>query len=88
MNYNECEFITNFRGEFADDYPTHLEYVKSGMWEKDYFANWLLEQTDSDCYPLLEDIERFCHQTLYYLGHWFAGVEEGAINPEGGRIDG
>lgn len=84
MNYNECDFITNFRGEYANDYFTHKEYVESGAWEKDYFSNWLDAYIASGEYPMLEDIENFCKTTNYYLNHWFDGVELGKIDPEAG----
>ena len=81
MNYNECDFITEFRGECANGYATHLEYVEMGGWEKDYFARWLDSCID---YPTLDEIESFCHTVSYYLDHWFDGVEVGKIDPEAG----
>lgn len=76
MNYNECEFITKFRGEFAADYPTHLEYVKSGMWEKDYFAHWLLEKSDADCYPTLDEIIDFSTKLKNDIENWLESKEK------------
>lgn len=81
MNYNECGFITEFRGCLAEEYDTHLEYVESGGWEKDYFNDWLISCSD---YPTLGEIEDFCKTLQYYLDHWFDGVEEGKIDPEAG----
>ena len=81
MNYTACDFVTNFRGEMANNYDTHLEYVEMGAWEKDYFADWLASCSD---YPSLEEIEDFCHSVNYYIGHWFDGVEAGIIDPEAG----
>ena len=85
MNYVECGFISYFRGENANDYATHKEYVESGVWEKDYFSHWLEGWTDD--YPDLEDIKNFCKTTQYYLKHWFDGVEAGVIDPEAGFED-
>lgn len=88
MNYNECDFITNFRGEFANEYATHLEYVKSGDWERDYFQHWTNSQMLADYgFPTLEEIKVFCHTTMYYMGHWYDGVESGVINPEAGVVE-
>lgn len=83
MNYNECDFITEFRGECANDYATHKEYVEMGGWEMDYFSNWLEGLKDGE-YPHLDEIEVFCHTVSYYLGHWLDGVEAGIIDPEAG----
>ena len=69
MNYTECYFINNFCGELADEHDTHFEYVESGDWEKDYFADWLVSCSD---YPSLKEIEDFCHTTQYYIRHWFS----------------
>lgn len=86
MNYKElCGFISYFRGEMANEYATHYEYVESGDWEKDYFANWLKEQLAcGEGYPSLKEIEDFCQEVQYYIGHWFAGVEAGKIDSEAG----
>ena len=84
MNYVECGFISYFRGEMANDYDTHLEYVESGAWEKDYFSCWLESCSD---YPDLKEIESFCKTLQHYLDHWFNGVEEGKIDPEAGVED-
>ena len=86
MNYTvECAFVTDFRGVSANDYATHLEYVKSGAWEKDYFVWWIdTHGLYKEDYPTLKEIEDFCHQVSYYLRHWFDGVKAGKIDPEAG----
>ena len=56
-DYSTVGYTSNYRGEYADEYRTHLEYVESGAWEKDYFANWL-EDCGGD-YNLY-DIQEFC----------------------------
>jgi hypothetical protein len=81
MNYDQCGFITYYRGFMANDYDTHYEYVEDGAWEKDYFADWLASCSD---YPSLDEIEHFCHQVQYYMGHWFDGVKAGKIDSEAG----
>jgi hypothetical protein len=85
-NYVECGFISYFRGESANDYDTHFEYVESGAWEKDYFFNWLESYDDKD-HSFLEEIKNFCKTTQYYLKHWFDAVEAGVIDPEAGFED-
>ena len=49
-DYSAVGFVSYFRGELANEYDTHLEYVEMGGWEKDYFADWL--DSDPD-YPFL-----------------------------------
>ncbi len=83
MNYNECAFITAFRGENAQEYATHLDYVKSGTWEQDYLFNWLDGWSENE-YPTLNEIGDCCKTVAYYLKHWLDGVESGAIDPEAG----
>ena len=79
MNYSEVSFITEFRGECAGDYATHLEYVEDGAWEKDYFTDWL--NSYRDC-PYLDEIADFCNKVNDAIQIWFIGVEDGSIDPE------
>ena len=83
MYYNECKFITEFRGERANDYATHFDYVKDGAWEKDYFLNWLTSYSEDE-YPSLDEIGDCCKTVAYYIGHWLDGVEAGLVDPEAG----
>ena len=81
MNYSEVSFITEFRGECAYKHDTHLDYVKSGDWEKDYFVNWL-ESWGEDEFPSIEAIGDCCKTVSYYMGHWLSAVDAGLIDPE------
>ena len=78
-DYSTVGFISNYRGEYADEYRTHLEYVESGAWEKDYFAAWLEGCSD---YPKLGEIMEFCEVINDALTEWIQGVETGEIDPE------
>lgn len=83
MNYKECEFITQFRGDRAKEFATHKEYVEMGDWGVDYLFNWL-EGWGSDELPSLDEIGDCCKTVAYYIGHWLDGVEAGVIDPEAG----
>ena len=84
MNYSAVEYISNYRGQFANEYDTHLEYVESGAWEKDYFSAWLEGCSD---YPSLCELMVFCKEVSYDIRHWLDGVNSGKIDPEAGIED-
>lgn len=84
-NYSEVGWISYFRGEYANDYRTHLDYVEAGAWEKDYFAHWL--EADDDYYPELDEIASFCINLQKAIEKWFEGVEAGVIDSEAGWED-
>lgn len=84
-DYSGVGFITYFRGELANDYDTHKEYVEYGGWEKDYFIYWTeTEMNDGNGYPSLDDIIHFATRLNNEIEFWLEGVEAGVIDPEAG----
>ena len=75
------EEISEFKGELANEYKTRQEYVKSGAFEKDYFASWLEGCSD---YPYLCEIIEFCQYVDAAIQEWLNAVEDGSIDPEAG----
>ena len=80
-DYSTVGFVSYFRGELANEYDTHLEYVEMGGWEKDYFADWL--DSDPD-YPFLDEIIDFATKVDNAIQMWFEGVRAGVIDSEAG----
>ena len=86
-NYSEVGFINMYKGEYANDYTTRLKYVEMGAFERDYFADWLESETNSSCYPSLDEIADFCNKVQKAIDKWFEGVYEGVIDSEAGWKD-
>lgn len=83
-DYSTVGYVSNYRGEYADEYRTHLEYVESGAWEKDYFSAWIEGCSD---YPDLWEIKEFCDKVIEDIELWAEGVNIGKIDPETGVED-
>ena len=83
MRYDSVGFISYFRGESANNYATHKEYVEAGAWAQDFLFNWL-ETWGADEFPSLDRIGDFCHKLQENIDLWHDGVIAGAIDPEAG----
>ena len=83
-DYSPVGWVSSWRGECANEYATHLEYVENGGWEKDYFDGWL---NGSVAYPDLSEIIDFCTKLNNTILLWLEGVEAGIIDSEAGWED-
>lgn len=83
LNYSSADIVSIFRGECANEYTTHKEYVEAGAWERDYLLSWL-ETWGTDEFPSLNTIGDFCHNLQEMIDLWFVGVNAGEIDPEDG----
>ena len=73
------EEVQNFKGEYADEYKTRLDYVMKGGFERDYFANWLDNCSD---YPMTQEIIDMATHIHEMVCEWGDAVDEGWIDPK------
>ena len=83
VNYSSADIVSIFRGERANEYATHKEYVEAGAWTQDFLFNWL-ETWGADEFPSLDCIGDFCHNLQETIDLWLDGVKAGEIDPEDG----